>query len=210
MRLLYDLDGTLAHFDREFDRHLEERYAHLTGIPRSANQISFNLWNGRTPEEQEAIREIMDHDGFYRKLEPMEGAIEAVKEADSLGHEVFFVSAPWTSNPSCAQDKFDWIADQFGDEWRGKLVLAKDKTIISGDILWDDKEPIENRERADWTQVYYTQPYNHFAPGPRINSWDPEEWKGVIEFVAEEQRRKRTQSLTTAFDLMDEFKYVQL
>lgn len=183
------MDGTIAHFDREFDRHLQERYAHLTGIPRSANQISFNLWDGRTAEEQDAIRDIMNHSGFYRNLLPMDGAVEAVKSAAKLGHEVFFVSSPWPSNPSCAQDKYDWIAEHFGDSWRKKLILASDKTIVSGDILFDDKDPIEQKDRADWVQVFYTQPYNKNATGLRINSWDPEEWTTIIEIVAEEKRQ---------------------
>jgi len=182
------MDGTIAHFDREYDRHLEERYAHLTGIPRSADQISFNLWEGRSEEEQRAIQEIMDHEGFYRKLEPMDGAIDAVKEAAALGHEVHFVSTPWASNPTCAQDKYDWIAEHFGDDWRSKLILTYDKTVVSGDILFDDKDPISRRERADWVQVFYTQPYNKNAAGYRINSWDRDEWVSIIELIAEEKR----------------------
>ncbi len=206
MRLLYDLDGTLAHFDKEYDRHLEERFAHLTGIPRSADQISFNLWLDRTPEEAEAIRNIMDHEGFYRNLLPMEGAVEAVKEAASLGHEVFFVSAPWPSNPSCAQDKFDWVADQFGEDWRKNLILASDKTIISGDILWDDKDPIEKKERADWVQVFYSQPYNLNAKGLRINSWDPEEWKPMLEIVWDQKRAAEDRWKSRAFDLFEDLR----
>jgi Uncharacterized protein conserved in bacteria len=188
MRLLYDLDGNLVHFDRGYDLIMNTDYIHLTDIPRSHEQTSFNLWDGRTPEEQEAIREVMNRPGFYRDLDPIDGAVDAVKEAVALGHEVHFLSAPWTTNPTCAQDKYDWIGKHFGDDWRDRLILAKDKTIVSGDILFDDKYPILKKERADWTQVFFDQPYNRNAEGLRITSWQTDEWKNIIELVAERKR----------------------
>jgi 5'-nucleotidase len=204
------MDGTIAHFDREFDRHLEARYAHLPDIPRSGNQLSFNLWDGRTLEEQEAIREIMNHPGFYRHLEPMEGAVDAVHEMTALGHEVHFLSAPWTTFLTCAQDKYDWIGQHFGDEWRNQLFLAKDKTLVHGDILFDDKTPIPKIERASWTQVFIHQPYNQNASGLRIHSWDPDEWKATLSVVEERIRMKRIQQLNAPFNLyedIEEYKF---
>lgn len=206
MRLLFDLDGTIAHFDLRFDEVLEELYPHLTGIPRSKDQKQFNLWEGRTPEEQDAIRTIMNHEGFYRDLKPMPGGIEAVKEAHALGHEVHFVSAPWTSNLTCAQDKFDWIGKHFGDDWRDKLVLAKDKTIVSGDVLFDDKEPIPHKERADWTQVYIDQPYNQGVPGYRIFEWD--QWKDVVALIENERIARRVDTITIPIEKLQDFKFV--
>jgi 5'-nucleotidase len=190
VRILVDLDGTIAHFDKEFDRILNESYAHLVNIPRSGKQVSFNLWEGRTPEEQEAIRDVMNRPGFYRHLEPMEGAIEAVKEMEEEGHEVWFLTAPWNTNPSCLQDKSDWIAEHFGEAHRDKLVFSKDKTIVSGDVLFDDKFPIAKKERADWIQVFVHQPYNANAEGARIRSWS--EWRDV---VAKIEKAKKNRSL---------------
>ncbi len=188
MIIYVDMDGTVAHFDREFDRHLEERYAHLTDIPRSGNQLSFNLWEGRTPEEQEAIRDIMNHPGFYRHLEPMEGALEAFREMEAEGHETWFLTAPWPTNRSCLQDKQDWIADHMGEDYRAKVIYAKDKTLLNGDILFDDKFPIPKIERATWTQVFVHQPYNKNAEGLRIHKWS--EWRAVVEEI--EQAKQAT------------------
>lgn len=185
MRLLYDLDGTLAHFDLRFDEILDDLYPHMTSIPRSKHQKTFNLWEGRTPEEQDAIRFVMNHPGFYADLKPMAGGVEAVKEAESMGHEVLFLSAPWITNPTCASDKFNWVEKTFGEGWGNKLILAKDKTVISGDILWDDKDPIPNKERADWIQVFIDQPYNRDAEGYRISSWETDEWKTILTALGE-------------------------
>jgi 5'(3')-deoxyribonucleotidase len=187
MRILVDLDGTIAHFDRELDRHLDERYSHLPNIPRSPDQLSFNLWEGRTEEEQQALREIMNWPGFYRHLEVMEGAVEAIKEMEAEGHEVRFLTAPWESNNTCLQDKQDWIAEHFGEEYRRKLFYAKDKDWVAGDILFDDKYPIPHAETASWVQVFITQPYNRDAPGLRIASI--RDWR---DGVAEVEKLHRT------------------
>lgn len=185
MILLVDLDGTIAHFDKEFDRQLNHHYEHLTGIPRSHEQVSFNLWEGRTPEEQEAIRHVMNLPGFYRHLEPMAGGVEAVQEMHDDGHEVHFLTAPWNTNPTCLQDKSDWIADHFGEEYRDKLIFAKDKTLVTGDILFDDKHPIPKKERATWVQVFVHQKYNESADGYRIHDWS--DWRKVVDQIAAEK-----------------------
>lgn len=188
MRLLIDLDDTVAYFRPKFTSLREELYPLLTGIPVLDNYPSFNLWADRTPEKVLAIDAIMNHPGIYRDLEPYEGAVEAVKEAQYLGHEVFFVSAPWVTNPTGASDKYAWVEEHFGLDMAKKLVLARDKTIVSGDILFDDKHPIPNREKSTWTQVYVDAPYNQEQPGLRIQDWTTDEWKDVLILIQEEKR----------------------
>lgn len=183
MRLLYDLDGNFAHFDLRFQGLIDSLYPHLDGIPHYTEQKQFNIWLDRTEEEQDAIRTVMNYPGFYADLLPMEGAVEAFKEAEAEGYEVFFLSAPWITNPTCASDKYNWIERVFGEGYGNKLILAKDKTVVSGDILFDDKDPILNKERASWTQVYFDQPYNRDAEGFRIYNWS--DWRSVVSEVSD-------------------------
>jgi len=187
MRILVDLDGTIAHFGAKFHRLRLELFPHLDGIPHPDNQTNFNMWEGRSEEEQNAIRTIMNYNGFYRDLEPMEGAVEAIHEMIAEGHEVRFLSAPWTTNPTCAQDKYDWIAEHFGEEFRENLFLVKHKDWVSGDILFDDKYPIPHAEDADWVQVFITQPYNVKASGYRISGMS--QWREAIASVYEDAYR---------------------
>lgn len=128
----------------------------------------------------------MNHPGFYLDLEVMSGAVDAVRGMEAAGHEVFFLSAPWTTNASCPSDKYAWVEAIFGEGYSNKLILAKDKTLIIGDILFDDKDPIPHKELADWTQVFFTQPYNKNATGFRINSWDS--WERVVDSVYDYRR----------------------
>lgn len=190
MRLLYDLDDTLAHFRENFDLKRLTLYPHLTGIPVLRDYASFNLWQDRTDEEQAAISEIMNLPNFYRELVPYEGAIDAVNEAVSMGHEVFFLSAPWVTNPTGASDKYAWVEEHFGLDMAKKLILSRDKTIVAGDVLWDDKHPIPNKHLASWTQVFVDAPYNRDQPGYRIQDWTTDEWKNILAEIEEDKNEK--------------------
>ena len=188
MRILIDLDGTVAHFDLKFQQLREELFPHLTGIPHYTEQKIFNLWLDRTTEEQDAIRVIMNHPGFYADLPVMAGAVEAVHEMVANGHEVIFLSAPWVTNPTCASDKYDWVERVFGEGYANRLILAKDKTVVSGGVLFDDKDPIPNKDRADWIQVFVNQPYNEGLPGHRILNWADGSWRQVLREVEDDIR----------------------
>ena len=181
MEFLVDLDGTVAHFGAKFHRLRLELFPDLNGIPHPDQQFSFNMWEGRSEEEQNAIRTLMNYPGFYADLEPMDDVVEAVAEMEAAGHQVDFLSAPWTTNPTCAQDKYDWVARHFGERYRDKLFLVKKKHRVTGDILFDDKYPIEDAEKATWTQVFITQPYNAAISGYRVNSIA--EWEGVVRTI---------------------------
>lgn len=194
MRLLYDLDDTLGHFRRNFNVKRTDLYPHLSGIPDLNNHASFNLWEGRTEEERIAIDAIMNLPNFYRELEPYEGAVEAVKEAASMGHEIFFLSAPWVTNPTGASDKYAWVEEHFGLDMAKKLILSRDKTIVAGDVLFDDKHPIPNKHLATWTQVYVDAPYNRDQTGHRIMDWTTDQWKTILEKIEEEKRESYERS----------------
>lgn len=187
MRLLYDLDDTLAHFRRNFDAKRAELHPTLNGIPLLDEHASFNLWKDRTEEERAAIDNIMNLPSFYLDLEPYEGAIDAVKEAVSMGHDVFFLSAPWVTNPTGASDKYAWVEKHFGLDLAKKLILSRDKTIVNGDVLFDDKHPISNKELASWIQVYVDAPYNRDQPGYRVTDWTTDEWKHVLEQIEDDK-----------------------
>lgn len=183
MRILVDADGVIANWGDEWDRHAAERL-HL-GLKLTKDQKDFNLRKGLDDAGARAVQEIMDRPDFYRVLKPMEGAQEALHRL-AKEHEVFIVTAPWISNPTCASDKIEWVKQHIGPEWGERVVIAKDKSIVSGDILIDDRPDVLNAHRANWTQVFYTQPYNAHMKGPRIHSWVGDEWLEVIERVENE------------------------
>ncbi len=175
MRLLVDMDAVIAHWGAEYDRMLDLAGAAGAAIPRTENQEHWNLHTGRTEIEQGIIRLIMQEPGFYRRLEPIPGAKQALKAALKAGHDVRIVSSPFISNPTCASDKLDWIVRHYGSHWASRVVLTSDKTVVHGDILVDDKPEITGSMEPTWTHVLFGDyAYNRAATGPRITEWSPE------------------------------------
>lgn len=75
------------------------------------------------------------------------------------------------SNPTCASDKVQWVTEMIGPEWVDRLILARDKTVVAGDYLIDDKPHIVGKFPRQWRQVIFQQPYNIGVPGLRALDW---------------------------------------
>lgn len=181
-RILVDMDSTVADWGKEYDRMLDE---HDEGnfkscnIPRTAQQQAFNLKRGMDDHQSAVIDAIMDDPGFYARLDPIEGAIDALKSMVEQGHEVILVTSPWLTNPTCITDKFDWVEKYLGADWTERLIITKDKTHVAGDILIDDKPEIKGTATPSWTHILFDQPYNQYVIDKmRVYDW--------TNFIAEE------------------------
>lgn len=170
--VLVDMDGVLADWGAAYDAGLNFRPGETRGIPRHSEQRGFDLFEGLTEYQSSLVREVMDElDYFY--LDPIPGAIEAVQSMREYGHEVMICTSPWLSNPSCLNDKIDWVCKHLGEGWEDRVIITKDKTIMLGDVLIDDKPNIKGHTTPTWTQVIFDQPYNQDRQDlPRLRTWD--------------------------------------
>ena len=110
--IFFDMDGVLVEFNsalRHIDDETIRRYeGHYQDIP-----------------------------GFFALMDPMPGAIEAVRKL-SQHYEVFILStAPW-KNPSSWSDKRIWMEKFFGDIFFKRIILTHRKDLVMGDYLIDD------------------------------------------------------------------------
>lgn len=174
-----DLDDTWMGWSVRYDTRLNETAAHLPGIPRSKDRVSFDLWSGRTDEEKAAILSIMDEEGFYESLEPLPGAVEAYHEMRSEGHEVVITSSPWYTNPTCMDDKARSVLKYFGKDALDNMVLTKKKHRLVLDVLFDDKPEIEKADEAQWAQVLVDGPHNRNSPLLRLTDW--RDWRKLAQ-----------------------------
>lgn len=83
-----------------------------------------------------AVYDVLNKRHFFRDLEPLPGAIEAVKELSSCGHEIFMVTA--ASYPVNFVDKVMWHAAHLPFLSKKNLVFAHEKYIIPADAIIDD------------------------------------------------------------------------
>ena len=109
------------------------------------------------PELRNAALKVMSQPGFFKDLPPMEGAIKAVEEMVERGFAILICTSPLPSNPTCPQDKVEWVRKHLGHiEFRQPgdakkrldpqdiIVMTRDKTFVMGDVLIDDK-PVNQR-----------------------------------------------------------------
>lgn len=183
MHITLDMDGVLYDWNTWFDKHVDDLYPQFSAtIPRGFANRNFDLWAGRTPEEQAAITHIFDYPDFYRDIPLMPNAQEAVELMWSRGHHVTVASSPWWDNPTCLQDKSNAIRRDFGVRLQKHTTFTGDKTTLRGDYLVDDKPEITGEYTPTWKQIVFNQPYNQRTKGIRLYAWDEfEELLGILE-----------------------------
>lgn len=180
-RVLVDMDGVIANWGKQWDIELEAMDLGPQ-FPRHAEQTSFNLKENLSDEDAAIVDEIMACEGFYAELEEIEGAFIALRQILRMGHDVRIVTSPWISNPTCASDKINWVRERLGEEWAKRVVITTDKTIVSGDVLIDDKPSITGSAVPTWEHILFDQPYNQGGTKRRILDWA--DWPTILEVLS--------------------------
>lgn len=78
--------------------------------------------------------------GIFENLEPISGAINAVRKLHlSDTHDLFILTtAPW-HNPSSWMHKRLWIERNFNEIFYKKIIITHRKDLLVGDYLIDDR-----------------------------------------------------------------------
>ncbi len=107
--------------------------------------VDFKTGIDRLPEQikQEYEGRMDDVPDIFGLMEPMPGAVDAVKKLNEFFDLYVLSTAPW-KNPSAWSDKAIWIQKYFGSEqgslFYKKLIISHHKNLNKGDFLIDDRE----------------------------------------------------------------------
>lgn len=65
----------------------------------------------------------------------------------------------------CVCFQYAWVERHLGPDFLEKVILTRDKTIVSGDILVDDKPDILGRIRVSFFFFFFLHPelYTHYV-----------------------------------------------
>lgn len=178
MHILLDMDGVLADIESHFLAIYRERHPHAPFVPLDEREAFFtgDDYKRFGPDAHRLVYGIFCEPGFYRDIPPMAGAIEAMNDL-AQQHEVTICTAPFLSNPTCAQDKYTWVKEHLGKEWLQRLVVTRDKTLVRGDLLIDDRPEVKGAFPPLWEHVIYDAPYNRHV-GKRRLTWAT--WRDVL------------------------------
>ncbi len=173
------MDSVLCKFTKEFLLRAHKKF----GVPLLSEEecVHFNTEYAFPPHLRDALAKISDEPDFFESLEVMDGAVNALLEMEELGLKVFICTSPkkFYHNPHCAGEKHRWIMKHFGKAWTERIILTRDKTLVQGAVLIDDKPDITGVVRPVWKHVYFDQPYNRGNTDRlRITEW--KKWKEVI------------------------------
>ncbi|OWK14787.1 NT5C [Cervus elaphus hippelaphus] len=98
---------------------------------------------------------------------------------------VFICTSPLMKYDHCVVEKYRWVEKHLGPQFVERIIVTRDKTVISGDILIDDKEVIQGQEETpSWEHILFTCCHNqHLAlppPRRRLRSWS-DNWREIID-----------------------------
>lgn len=175
--VLVDLDGMVVDF-------LKPMYAihkELTGETiTSADIVKIKLRDIPALERSwEAMEHAMAARDFFRHLDPIPGALEAVKAMTEYAEVVLVTALPHgvVPAPSAAEDKLAWCDVHLSFIEHAHIVFAssKQKSRIKAGILLDDHPETMVNYAAAWPNalsagIWY--PYNAHAEGSRVLLFD--------------------------------------
>ncbi|MGN6458775.1 MAG: 5'-3'-deoxyribonucleotidase [Achromobacter mucicolens] len=177
MIILLDQDGVLADFEHAVSDSGRARHPDVAPVAFE-NRKSFYIREDYAPELRGMAEAIYTAPGFIRNLPPVPGALAAFHELLALGMDVRICSSPLSQFENCVAEKYLWVEKNLGREATNRLILTKDKTLVQGHLLIDDKPHIEGAARPRWKHILFDAPYNReVTDRPRIN-W--QNWRNVL------------------------------
>ncbi len=97
--------------------------------------------------------------GFFRNLEPIEGAIEGYKYlSQQVTFDVYILTAPSVENPLCYTEKRLWIEDHLSINAVKKLIIASNKSLLKGQYLIDDYDKGRGQEAFEGQLIHFGSP----------------------------------------------------
>lgn len=176
MNDLVDMDGVLANFEKGFLDIWRKRYPDAEYRPLET-RTTFQIEDDYPEWHKAKIWDIFLEQGFFLNLEPIPGSLEGIKEI-AKERDIFICTAPLFPSKYCVPEKYEWVERHLGKEFAKRIILTKDKTLVRGRYLIDDKPEIKGICVPEWEQLVFEQPYNRNVLGKRRINWS--NWKEVL------------------------------
>lgn len=178
LRILLDVDGVCTDFTG----------ALLKQVGSSLTLKDITQWDLLallSKDQRQQALELLKTTKFWRHLPVVAGAKEGYAKLCEAGHEICFVTSPWISCKEWGHARREWLRENF-DIRNEQLVIAPDKSWLSGDAMIDDK--MENLAAWDAHDNYlkrlilFDAPYNKDAPARFLRCG----WSDIIKTWAKQ------------------------
>ena len=166
--ILLDQDGPIDNFYLGFCNVWNERYPDTQFDP--TYQKDYFLWE-TFPQYKDEIVALIREKNFFMNLPFNYKCLTAINYLLDRGHNVFICTENFWGSQYCRQEKENRIVKYLGKRFERKIIQTNDKTLVSADILIDDKEEILGVRKPDWMRIVFDATYNQKVVGPRICDW---------------------------------------
>ena len=160
LKVLVDMDGVIADFDKEVELRLKNRYPE---IQITETRKKFYI-SDDYPEHSLLIRSISDEQGFFETLPLVDNALEGWQRIIDLGYHPVICSSPLGTNPYSKAEKLNWLRQHFSPifgQWVvNQAIITPDKHLFGGIALIDDRPVLKNSDIATWKHILFDQEYN--------------------------------------------------
>lgn len=92
--------------------------------------------------------------GFFSRLDPIDGALAAVKKIKDYGYQCYILTRPSIKNIHCYTEKAEWIREYLGEDMVENLIIACDKSLVIGDYLIDDVD-IHGQDKFSGEHIHF-------------------------------------------------------
>ncbi|XP_064605519.1 5'(3')-deoxyribonucleotidase, cytosolic type-like [Liolophura sinensis] len=194
LRVLLDMDMVLADFEEHFLTKYRETYPDAPYV-KAEDRDGFWLrdqYEKISPNLKDKVQSIYEAEFFFRDLPEIPGAIEAAQEINKMEDvDVFICTSPLVQYKYCVKEKFEWVEQHLGMEWVEKLIITRDKTMVQGHVLIDDKPKIKGKvicclSIPSWKHVVFTACHNrrtNIHGRRRLDNWTDGSWRNLLEDI---------------------------
>lgn len=181
LTILVDMDDVLEHFVDNWIIAINEKYGRDVDPNKLTTWEILHLYPGLTVLD---LEEILTSEEFWKRVKPIDGAVETMKKLIDDGHDVYVATSSWYKT---LIPKMDEVLFKYFDflTW-DKVIVARDKWMIKGDVVIDDGiHNLENRT-DDSLKLLFTATHNKSYDAESHGIVRVNNWKEVYKEISKE------------------------
>jgi 5'(3')-deoxyribonucleotidase len=176
MTILVDMDDTIEQLLKALVNRANERFHRSVSVEDVTDWSIVCAFPGI---EKKQIQDFMREPDFWKDVEPVPGAAEALKHFMDEGHQVYIVTATESEH---VNEKMKGVLYKYFPfiSWDHVIVTSR-KQMIRGDILIDDG--IHNLEGGEYRKILFTAPYNRNYDAETNGMIRVHNWNEIVEII---------------------------
>ena len=176
MTILVDMDDTIEQLLKAWVKRANEKFG------RNAALDDVTGWNVSVAYpglSREDVYGVTFEPGFWKSIEPMPGAAEALRHFMEEGHDVYIVTATEIEH---LEEKMNGLLFRYFPflSWK-QVIVTSNKQMIRGDVLIDDG--IHNLEGGDYRKILFTAPHNRDYDAEANGMTRVSNWKEIVAII---------------------------